>query len=96
MIFSYHKQIQILTLKKVLLHKETQIWTTYFKTEPPCEKFCSAKPAWLLQQGVAKGLALGGMMDELANDKMAFFRLPITHSLLCGHLSNPTFMVPTG
>ena len=46
--------------------------------------------------GVAKGLALGGMMDELANDKMAFFRLPITHSLLCGHLSNPTFMVPTG
>ena len=64
------------------------------KLNHPVENF--AKPAWLLQQGVAKGLALGGMMDELANDKMAFFRLPITHSLLCGHLSNPTFMVPTG
>ena len=63
------------------------------KTESLGIKRIFAKP----QQGVAKGLALGGMMDELANDKMAFFRLaPITHSLLCGHLSNPTFMVPTG
>ena len=56
------------------------------KTESLGIKRIFAKP----QQGVAKGLALGGMMDELANDKMAFFRLaPITHSLLCGHLSNP-------
>ena len=45
MIFSYHKQIQILTLKKVLLHKEVQILTFLkkkIKTEPPSEKFCKA------------------------------------------------------
>ena len=42
-----------------------------------------------VQQGVAVGLPASQMMDELANDKMPFFclRLPITHSLLCGHRS---------
>ena len=29
MTFSFHKQIQILTHKKVLYHKEPQIWTAY-------------------------------------------------------------------
>ena len=46
------------------------------KLNHPVENF--AKPAWLLQQGVAKGLALGGMMDELANENLKILKNFIT------------------